>query len=454
MANNPAESPRGSILIVDDEAAILKTFRYCLEDAGHRVVATRGADEALTLVEQEVFDLCFLDLRLGEHSGLELLPELLTRAPWMKVVIITAYSSIETAVQAIQQGASDYLAKPCSPEQLRLAARKQLEARRLELRLANLEGQLDERSENAEPDSASPAMKQVLEMARSVANTDATVLIRGESGTGKGVIARAIHRWSARARANFAVLHCPSLSAELLESELFGHRKGAFTGATETTQGRVSQVEGGTLFLDEIGDFPLALQPKLLRFVQDREYERVGDPVTRRANVRLIAASNRDLGALVASGEFREDLLYRLNVITLELPPLRERPEDIPALGERFLVRFAADYRRPARGFDEAATTALRGYAWPGNIRELQNVIERAVILGQSATIGAGELNLQGQGDGSSVRPRAGDPLSLEELERAHIARIVAISPTLEVAAHTLGIDPSTLWRKRKQYGI
>lgn len=455
MAGTATESPRGSILIVDDEASILKTFRYCLEDADHRVATTRSPGDAIALVEQQVFDLCFLDLRLGERSGLDLLPELLSRAPWMKVVIITAYSSIETAVQAIQQGASDYLAKPCSPDQLRLAARRQLEARRLEQRLESLEGELDTRGGTAELHSASTAMRHVLEMARSVAETDATVLIRGESGTGKGIIARAIHRWSRRSAAGFSVLHCPSVSADLLESELFGHRKGAFTGAAETTRGRVGQVEGGTLFLDEIGDFPPALQPKLLRFVQDREYERVGDPVTRRADVRLIAATNRDLDAMAASGEFREDLLYRLDVITLGLPPLRDRREDVPALAERFLARFAAEYRRPARGFDDSALAALCAYPWPGNIRELQNVVERAVILGQSAAIGAAELNLREIANAPpGDLPAVGELPTLEAVERAHIARVVAVSPTLEAAARTLGIDPSTLWRKRKHYGI
>ncbi len=444
----------GRILIVDDEASILKTFRFCLEDAGHTVAGARNADEALRLVDQQVFDLCFLDLRLGDRSGLELLPELLGRAPWMKLVIITAYSSIESAVQAIRQGASDYLTKPCSPEQLRLAARKQLDARRMETRLADLEGQLRQRDDTDEPDSASPAMKQVLEIARGVADTDATVLIRGESGTGKGIVARVIHRWSHRAEGRFTVLNCPSLSAELLESELFGHSKGAFTGATETTQGRISQAEGGTLFLDEIGDFPPALQPKLLRFVQDREYERIGDPVTRRADVRLIAATNRDLNALVESGTFREDLLYRLNVITLELPPLRERPEDIPALAERFLAHFAAEYQRPARDFDDAAIAALLAYGWPGNIRELQNVVERAVILSQSTLIGERELNPNRDGNEPRGRPRAGDAISLAALEQAHIAQVVAASDTLEAAARTLDIDPSTLWRKRKQYDI
>jgi NtrC-family two-component system response regulator AlgB len=280
------------------------------------------------------------------------------------------------------------------------------------------------------------------------------VLIRGESGTGKGVIARAIHRWSQRAEQEFVVINCPSLSAELLESELFGHRKGAFTGAIETSLGKVSRADGGTLFLDEIGDFPFALQPKLLRFVQDREYERVGEVITRRADVRLIAATNHDLGAMVAAGAFREDLLYRLNVIALELPPLRERPEDITGLAERFLVRFASDYRRPARGFSDDARAALRAYHWPGNVRELQNVVERAVILNRSETLTRRDLNLTQDDAARLGRLRAGDAVSLEELERAHIAAVVAASATLDSAARTLGIDASTLWRKRKQYGV
>ncbi|MDX1606528.1 MAG: sigma-54 dependent transcriptional regulator, partial [Candidatus Competibacterales bacterium] len=341
------------------------------------------------------------------------------------------------------------------PEQLRLVARQQLAAQQLQTRLADLEERLQACREPDALDSATPSMKRVLETARQVAGTDATVLICGESGTGKGVLARAIHHWSARREHPFAVLNCPALTPELLESELFGHRKGAFTGATENAWGRISQAEGGTLFLDEIGDFPLALQPKLLRIVQDREFERIGDPVTRRADVRLIAASNHDLDARVATGEFRKDLLYRLNVITLTLPPLRERPEDIPALAENFLLRFAREYRCPAREFDRSAMPVLCRHAWPGNIRELQNVIERAVILGQDATLGARELNLEVDADESvRERPRAGDPLSLQDLEQAHIARIVATSETLDTAARTLGIDPSTLWRKRKQYGL
>ncbi|HRD49083.1 MAG: sigma-54-dependent Fis family transcriptional regulator [Candidatus Competibacter sp.] len=451
-----AATPRhqGRILIVDDEVNLVKTFRYCLEDAGYGVSSARNTSEATTLVQQRVFDLCFLDLRLGNESGLELLPTLRDLAPWMKIVMVTAYSSIESAVEAIQWGAADYLAKPCTPDQLRLAAHKQIEASRLEARLAELEAQIKDPLSGADLSSASPAMRQVLETARSVADTGATVLIQGESGTGKGVIARAIHGWSPRAERGFVTINCPSLSAELLESELFGHKKGAFTGAVETTVGKVSQADGGTLFLDEIGDFPRALQPKLLRFAQDREYERVGDPTTRQADVRLIAATNQDLSAMVAAGTFREDLLYRLNVIALELPPLRERPEDIVDLAERFLVRLARDYRRMACGFDNGARAALQAYPWPGNVRELRNVVERAVILGRSERLTRRDLSPIVHDAARPGLPRAGDAVTLEELERAHIAAVMATSPTLDSAAGTLGIDPSTLWRKRKQYSV
>lgn len=454
MTTAGAPFQQGRILIVDDEVNLLKTFRFCLEDAGHNVTGARTAADATALVQQGVFDLCFLDLRLGDESGLNLIPLFRELAPWMRIVMVTAYSSIESAVEAIQLGAADYLTKPCTPEQLRLAARKQIEISRLEARLAELEAQFKDPLRGADLASSSPVMMQVLDTARSVADTDATVLINGESGTGKGLIARAIHRWSQRAGQEFVVINCPSLSAELLESELFGHRKGAFTGAIETTLGKVSQADGGSLFLDEIGDFPLSLQPKLLRFVQDREYERVGDTLTRHADVRLIAATNRDLGAMVTAETFREDLLYRLNVITLELPPLRERPEDIAGLAERFLLRFASDYRRPARGFSDGARTALRAYHWPGNVRELQNVVERAVILGRSDTLTSRDLNLTQDDAAPLGRLRAGDAVSLEALERAHIAAVVAASATLDSAAKTLGIDASTLWRKRKQYGV
>ncbi len=449
---NVGTDEKTRILLIDDEPNILRTFRFCLEDVGHRVTTASDSAQAEELVQSDVFDLCFLDLRLGETSGLDLLPKLRQYAPWMRVIIVTAHSSIDSALDAIRAGAADYLVKPCSPEQLRMTATKQIRARRLEQRLEALEKE-DCATSTTELDSKSPAMKKVLDTLRQVADTDATVLILGDSGSGKGVSAKTIHHCSPRAKENFVTVNCPSLSAELLESELFGHKKGAFTGATENKLGRVDQAEGGTLFLDEVGDVPLSLQPKLLRFIQDREYERVGDPITRRANVRIIAATNRDLADMVKQNTFREDLLYRLNVITIVMPPLRERPEDLALLAERFLLRYAANYRRPARGFTKAALDSIQSYPWPGNIRELQNVIERAVILCSSEQIDVDLLSISESAERRS-RPRIGDALSLEDLERSHIRGVMANASSLDHAAKTLGIDVSTLYRKRKQYGL
>ncbi|WBG64686.1 sigma-54-dependent response regulator transcription factor AlgB [Pseudomonas citronellolis] len=448
---DPTPETLGRILLVDDEPAILRTFRYCLEDQGYSVATASSAAQADALLQRQVFDLCFLDLRLGEDNGLDVLAQMRLQAPWMRVVIVTAHSAVDTAVDAMQAGAADYLVKPCSPEQLRLAAAKQLEVRQLTARLEALEGAQASQAEQLE--SHSPAMTAVLETARQVAATDANILILGESGSGKGELARAIHAWSKRAKKSCVTINCPSLNAELMESELFGHNRGAFTGASESTQGRISQADGGTLFLDEIGDFPLPLQAKLLRFIQDKEYERVGDPVTRRADVRILAATNRDLAGMVAQGAFREDLLYRLNVIVLNLPPLRERAEDIQGLAERFLARFVKDYGRPARGFSPASAGLLRQYAWPGNVRELRNVIERASIICNQELVEPEHLGL-GEQSGAAAVPRVGEALSLEELEKAHIASVMASAPTLDQAAKILGIDASTLYRKRKQYNL
>jgi len=284
MHASTEEHSLGRILLVDDETAILRTFRYCLEDQGYQVSTASSAAQADALLLRQVFDLCFLDLRLGADDGLEVLAQMRLQAPWMRVVIVTAHSAVDTAVDAIQAGAADYLVKPCSPEQLRLAAAKQLEARQLVERLERLEGYVRKPGDGL--DSQSPALMAVLQTAKQVADTDANILILGESGTGKGELAQAIHRWSKRAKKSCITINCPSLSAELMESELFGHNRGAFTGASESTLGRVNQADGGSLFLDEIGDFPLALQPKLLRFIQDKQYERIGDPPGRCADSR------------------------------------------------------------------------------------------------------------------------------------------------------------------------
>ena len=448
----PYSDDASRILVIDDDPGIRRTFRACLEAAGHRVTTAADFAQADLSLQSDVFDLCFIDLRIGNESSIDFLPVVRQIAPWMRIIMVTAYSSIDTAIQALRAGAVDYLIKPCSCEQLCLVAAKQVAARRLEHRLETLEKE-DCFTQVNELDSANPAMKKVLETLRQVADTDASVLILGESGTGKGVAARLVHQCSKRAKGNFVTVNCPSLSAELLESELFGHKRGAFTGATENKLGRVDQAENGTLFLDEIGDVPLTLQPKLLRFIQDREYERVGDPVTRRANVRLVAATNRDLDEMVKQGLFREDLLYRINVINVRMLPLRERIEDIETLAEKILWRFAAAYHRKVHRFSDTAIAAMRAYAWPGNIRELQNVIERAVILSSTEELSGEHLSITPEG-APRQHPRIGEAISLQDLERAHITGVLTSANSFEAAAKILGIDASTLYRKRKEYGL
>jgi NtrC-family two-component system response regulator AlgB len=297
-----------------------------------------------------------------------------------------------------------------------------------------------------------PAMQRVLDLARQVADSDATVLIRGESGTGKGILARAIHSWSKRAQKPLGIVSCPSLPADLLESELFGHAKGAFTGAVRDNPGRIAACEGGTLLLDEVGDLPLSLQPKLLRFIQDRAYEPIGDSRSRTADVRVLAATNVDLEQAVKENRFREDLFYRLNVIQLEIPPLRERVDDVVPLAEHLLVFFGKANHRSFHGFTDEAKAALTHYPWPGNLRELRNAVERATILAPDNAIGVGHL--PGNIAGCLRTGTSTEGLTLQEVEEQHIRRVLATAKTLQEAADTLGIDQATLWRKRKQYEI
>jgi NtrC-family two-component system response regulator AlgB len=442
-----------NVLVVDDEINIRKALAMGLEAQGHNVVAVSNAADAISEASRQAFDLAFVDLRLGATQGTDLIPQLLALSSWLRVVIITAHGSIDSAVETMRRGATDYLTKPFTPAQVKLVTERVARLRALEQQVAGLEGALQGRKPVESLRSGNAAMQRTINLAQQVAKTEATVLLRGESGTGKGLLAQAMHAWSARAAKSFTTIACPSLSSQLLESELFGHVRGAFTGAVRDNPGRIASSDGGTLFLDEIGDLPLALQPKLLRFVQDRQFERVGEARTRTADVRLIAATNVDLDKAVAAGRFREDLFYRIKVVQLDLPPLREHLEDVMDLAEGFL----AELRRNSAvtGFTPQAADALKAYAWPGNIRELRNVVERALILCQSEQIGVEHLPANFALSDQSIDPvQVGDHVPLDKLEETHIRRVLAKSKSLEDAAKTLGIDLATLWRRRKKYGI
>jgi NtrC-family two-component system response regulator AlgB len=438
--------------VIDDEKNIRATLSLCLEQMNCEVTAAASAEIALAALAQRSYDLAFLDLRLGETSGLDLLPRLLRETPSLMVVIITAYGTIDSAVEAVKRGAMDYLPKPFTPAQIRHLVDKANKERALLWHISDLEGRLEEAVPEVDLETESPKIRSLLEVAAKAAASDVPVLLRGESGTGKSVLARRIHSKSPRCRHPFVVVNCPTLSEELLASELFGHARGAFTGAVRDQAGRVEAAEGGTLFLDEIGEIAGSLQAKLLRFLEDKEFERVGENKTRRANVRMIAATNRDLEDHVRKGLFREDLLYRLNVIDLKLPPLRERPEDIMRLARRFLLFFAKAARRPTPELASAAEQALRFYSWPGNIRELKNTIERTVILWPAQVIEPEAFPAHIAAGAASPLPYLGGEFSLDAIEKEHITRVLARTQTLEEAAAILGIDASTLWRKRKKY--
>ena len=431
-----------NILVVDDVTPLRRTIRTALESMGHRVAEAGTTAEALQRTGASKPDLVLLDLRLGRESGLDALTALHKASPGLGVVVITAYACVDTAVEAMRRGALDYLAKPFTPKQL---------ADLVDRWCGRADGDAD--ADAAVLDSGEPAMQQALRTAFAVAASDATVLLRGESGTGKGVVARAVHARSRRAAGPCVTVHCPSLSAELLESELFGHMKGAFTEADRTTVGRVAAADGGTLFLDEVGDLPLPLQPKLLRLVQDRTYERVGEANASSADVRIVAATNRDLEAEVAAGRFREDLLYRLNVIEVTVPPLRDRLADLPKLIDQLLSQFTARSRKVVNGFTPAAREALLRHRWPGNVRELRNVVERGVLLCQDSEIDVADLPASLTAP-PPTRVALGEGVPIDAVEVEHIRRVLATSPTLDDAARTLGIDASTLYRKRKRYGL
>ncbi|CAM2926554.1 sigma-54-dependent transcriptional regulator [Rariglobus hedericola] len=441
------------VLIVDDEPGIRKTTALAVEAMGHEPIGVSSGLKALKEIETEAFDACFLDLKLGTENGLVVLEKLLKAQPSLPVVMFTAYANISTAVDAMRRGATDFIPKPFTPEQIRQVLEKIEKNRRLEKRVEQLESQITDEAPAVDLTSEEVTVQRTLAIAFKAAETSASILILGPSGTGKSVLAREIHRRGAQKDNAFVTVNCPSLSKELLESELFGHVKGSFTGAVADTIGKVAAADGGTLFLDEIGEMPLEIQPKLLRLLQEREYERVGESRTRRANVRVIAATNRNLAEEVKAGRFREDLFYRLNVITLTMSGLRDRPADFSRLATSYLDFFSKRIGKKLNGFSPEVDDAFSRYAWPGNLRELRNVIERAVILANGDRLGLEDMPEEFATPEDS-RVTVGGRVTLEELETEHLRRVLGTTKTLDDAAKILGIDPATLYRKRQKLGM
>jgi NtrC-family two-component system response regulator AlgB len=447
-------------LVIDDD----KTFRdatcFLIDGEGHYAEGVSSGEQALATIKEERFDALLLDVNLGKENGLDVLVEILRVAPSLPVVMFTAQGSVKTAVEAMRRGAADFLEKPFQREHFLTVLARIQRIHQLGRRIEQLESEVKEtRSNNVEPifDFTTPLMRDVMDVLLRAARTPASILILGESGTGKSVAARTVHEKSHLADRPFVTVNCPSLSRELLESELFGHVRGSFTGAVKDHWGKVKAAEGGTLFLDEIGDLPMEIQPKLLRLLQEREYERLGENVTRQANVRVIAATNRDLKKRVAEGAFREDLFFRLNVITVEMPPLRAMPDELIRFAEHYAQHFSVQCGRQLSGYSEDARAALQHYAWPGNLRELRNAIERAVILSRGEQIVSSDLPAEMRLENiAAANPEAavGAALTLDKLEELHIRKVLERVPNLGEAATTLGIDQATLYRKRKKLGL
>jgi NtrC-family two-component system response regulator AlgB len=435
------------LLIVDDEKNIRANLASFFQSLGHDAQTAESGREARAMIEATPFDLVLTDFRMAEMNGLELLVEIRKRRPESLVILMTAYA----AVAAMKAGAFDYVTKPFSLDQIQHLADRALQLQGLRAENRALRNAIDEAPLL---ESSSTAMVRLMETARQAAASEATVLLSGESGTGKNVLARQIHRWSPRHERPFVVVNCTTLSEELLESELFGHMRGSFTGAIKDKPGRLEAADGGTVFLDEIADLSATLQTKFLRFVQEQSFERVGGDRTIHVDIRIIAASNRDLRSEVAARRFREDLFYRLNVITLSVPPLRERREDILPLAQWMLSAASVRNRRAPMRLAPETATALTNYNWPGNVRELRNALERAAVLCRSDVITPDDLpDSVFREAPNDAQAGAAPAASLEKIEREHIRRVLAQSATLDEAAATLGINVTTLWRKRKRYG-
>jgi DNA-binding NtrC family response regulator len=440
-----------SILVVDDEPIVVQSLGDWFRQDGHRVDTAQNSREALTLVGEKDYDLAFLDIKMPGVDGLELQSRLAAVKPEMTVIIMTAYASVETAVKALKAGAYDYIAKPFDPEELSLIVKRATEHRSLRSENLRLKERLEAVSEPTPIVGVSQAIHHVLELVKAVAGTDATVLIEGESGTGKELAARAIHANSKRRYGPMVVVNCGALAEGLLESELFGHEKGAFTGAIYRHRGKFEMADGGTVFLDEIGTITPKVQVELLRVLEERTVTRVGGRTPTPLDFRVIAATNKDLDAAVKRGDFREDLFWRLNVFTIEMPPLRTRPEDIVPLAENFLERFTRSMNRKPLRFSDDAIAALRAYAWPGNVRELQNAIERAVVVGSPPCIEAKDFPMRVTESPGPV----GGTQSLADAERAHILAVLEREDwNISHTARVLEIDRGTLYHKIEKYGL
>jgi two-component system response regulator HydG len=450
----------GSILVVDDDTAHRTMLRTLVGGWGYEIAEADDGGTAIDRVRQQAYDLVLMDVRMLKVSGLEALAAVKKLNPAIPVVIMTAYSSVETAVDALKQGAHDYLTKPLDFDKLKITIERAMEHTRLKEENRRLRESLDLQFDRSRIIGRSPAMVKLLDTVSQVAPSEATVLITGESGTGKELIAAAIHFNSSRRDGPFVQLNCAAITETLLESELFGHEKGAFTGAERRREGRFHQADGGSLFLDEVSEMPLSMQVKLLRVLQEREFTRVGGDAAVRVDVRLIAATNRHLPDLIAAGKFREDLYYRLNVVGLIVPPLRERREDIPLLAQHFLETFAQRNRKLIKGFTPQAMDNLTRYGWPGNVRELMNAVERAVVLSRTQYLPVEDFALvpdeEPPRDVSAPSPiGAAENLALDEIEKTTILRALeSAGGNKSETARRLGITRRTLHKKLKAYGV
>lgn len=445
-----------TLLIVDDEKHTREGLMLALEDE-YDVYLASDAEEAFRLMESEPFDVVLTDLRMAGKSGMKVIEKAMTLPAHPIIIMMTAYGNVETAVEAMKRGAYDFLTKPVSIEKLEILIRRALQDRNTKEQVKDLHQRLDKRFSFDGIVGGSAALKDVIDKVRLVAPTKTTVLIEGETGTGKELIAQAIHQNSDRSRRPFIAVHCAALAANLLESELFGHERGAFTGANERRIGRFEAADNGTLFLDEIGEIDASTQVKLLRFLETKSFERLGSvkPVT--VDVRLVAATNRDLEAMVKEGKFREDLLYRLNVVKLTMPPLRERQDDIPVLLNHFMNQFAEENEVPPVELDPEVTHVLQAYKWPGNIRELRNFAENTVVMKRGGRLTTYDLDPRFLGEQhqevATTGPVLSNPLSVEENEKRLLRNaLVQAKGNRTQAAKLLGMSRRTLHRKLKQW--